>query len=121
MLLVQDGKRSLCFYGDVLGLDSRGDTPEWARLTLGDDFIVLRENSYDSSDDTLTGTAVRLVREGGVRELTWTGPYLEIYDIPKGCRRVEEGGGGILSPSRRAREGTIVADIADPEGNVLIS
>ena len=125
MLVVQDVERALRFYRDVLGLDLQGldadnDTPQWARLVLGDAIIVLQRNGYSTSDGTLTGTAIHLVREGGVRDLTWTGLYLEVYDIPGVCRLVEEGGGRILNPPRRARDGTIVADLADPEGNVFI-
>ena len=125
MLVVQDVGRALRFYSDVLGLHIKGldadnDTPEWARLALGDTIIVLRQNSYDTRDETMTGTAIYLFREGGVREFIWTGIYLEVYDIPNVCRRVEEGGGRILNPPRRARDGTIVADVADPEGNVFI-
>ena len=43
-----------------------------------------------------------------------------MYDIPGVCLRVEEGEGRILNPPRRARDGTIVADLADPDGNVFI-
>ena len=89
-------------------------------VILGGAIIVLQLNSYNTSDDTLTGTAIHLAREGGVRDLTWTGLYFEVYDIPRVCLRVEEGGGRILNPPRRARDGTIVADLADPEGNVFI-
>ena len=125
MLVVQDVERALRFYRDVLGLDLQeldtdSDTPEWARLALGDAIIVLRRNSHNTSDDTLTTTAIHLVREGGVCDVTWTGLYLEVYDIPGVCHRVEEGGGRILNPPRRARDGTIVADLADPDGNVFI-
>ncbi len=125
MLVVQDVERALCFYRDVLGLELQGldtdnGTPEWARLALGDAIIVLRRNNYDTSDETLTRTAVYLVREGGVDGLTWSGLNFEAHDIPRLCLRVKEGGGRILSPPRRAREGTIVADLADPDGNVFI-
>ena len=120
MLMVQDMERAMRFYRDVLGMDVKDHTPEWSRLALGDAIIVLRRNSHNTSDDTLTTTAIHLVREGGVCDVTWTGLYLEVYDIPGVCHRVEEGGGRILNPPRRARDGTIVADLADPDGNVFI-
>ena len=125
MLVVQDVERALRFYRDVLGMDQQGlddnnDTPEWARLTLGDAIIVLRRNNYDTSDEIQTGTAIYLVREGSVDGLTWSGLHFEAYDIPSLCLRVEEAGGRTLNPPRRARDGTIVADLADPEGNVFI-
>ena len=125
MLVVQDVERALRFYRDVLGLDIQvldtdSDTPEWARLALGDAIIVLKRDSYNNSDETMTRTAIDLVREGRVRDLTWTGLHLEVYDIPGVCRRLKEGGGQVLSSPRRARRGTAVADVADPDGNVFI-
>ena len=128
MLMVQDVERALRFYHDVLGLDvksldTKNETPEWARLALGDAIIVLHRNSYSTSDDIMAETAIHLVREGGVGDLTWSGLYFEAYDIPNVYLRVEEGGGRVLNPPRRARDGTIVADMADmadTEGNVFI-
>ena len=125
MLIVQDVERALRFYRDVLGLDvesldAENDTPEWARLALGHARIVLQRNSYSTSDNTMAGTAIHLVREGGGGDLTWSGLYFEAYNIPGVCLRVEEGGGRILNPPRRARDGTLVADMADTEGNVFI-
>ena len=125
MLVVQDVERAVRFYRGVLGLDLQGldadnDTPEWARLALGDAIIVLRRNSYDNSDETLTGIAIYLVREGSVDGLTWSGLNFEAYDIPSLCLQVEKAGGRTLNPPSRARDGTIVADMADTEGNVFV-
>lgn len=125
ILIVQDVNRALCFYRDVLGLDvesfdADNDTPEWARLALGDSIIFLRRNSPGANDDTMAGTPIHFVREGGVDGLNWSGLYFEAYDIPDLCLRVEEGGGRTLYPPRRARHGAIVADVTDTEGNVFV-
>ena len=124
MLIVQDVERALRFYRDVLGIDvqsfdEKNNTPEWARLTIGDAIIVLRMNEYDDNDGSIT-TAVDLVRESGVDGLIWSGLYFEAYDIPELCLRVKEAGGRIIMHPRRTRDGTIVADLADTEGNVFI-
>ena len=124
MLIVQDVDRALRFYSDVLGLevhsfDQENNTPEWARLIIDDTTIVLRINEYDDYDGSIS-TAVDLVRESGPDGLRWSGLYFDAYDIPQLCLRVNEAGGRTLNPPRRARGGTIVADVADTEGNVFI-
>ena len=125
ILIVQDVNRALCFYRDVLRLDvqaidSNNDSPEWARLALGDTIIILRRNSAGANDDTMAAAPIYFVREGGVDGMNWSGLYFEASDIPDMCLRVEEGGGRTLNPPRRARYGAIVADVVDTEGNVFI-
>ncbi len=125
MLIVKDVDRAVRFYHDVLGLDveaydPNNDPPEGARLALGGFTIILQKNRHSTIDDTRAGTAIHLVGEGGVDGLTWSGLHLKGSDIPSLCLRVEEGGGRTLNPPRRARDGAIVADMVDTEGNVFI-
>ena len=124
MLIVKDVERALRFYCDVLGLelqsvDLKNSPPAWARIVIDDVIIVLRADGYDDIGD-LTGTALYLVREGRVDGLVWSGLHFEAYDIPQLCLRVEEAGGRILMHPRRSRDGKIVADLADTEGNVFV-
>ncbi len=97
MLMVQDMERGVRFYRDVLGLDVKDHTPEWSKLALGDAIIILHG--------------------GGTGDSTWTGLHFEVEDIQDACLRVQEGGGQILHPPRRANGWTLVADVADTEGN----
>ena len=124
MLVVQDVNRAIRFYHDVLGLDVQGldyenTSPAWARLVVDDAVIVLRAIGYEDIGD-LAGATIQLAREGAVDGLVWSGLFFEAYDIPGLCRRVEEAGGRILMHPRRSREGKIVADLADTEGNVFV-
>ena len=124
MLIVQDVERASRFYSEVLGLevqslDDKNSPPAWARLVIDDAVIVLRADGYDNIGD-ITGTALYLVRESRVDGLVWSGLHFEAYDIPQLCLRVEEAGGRILIHPRRSRDGKIVADLADPDGNVFV-
>lgn len=125
MLIVQDIERAWRFYRDVLGpdvqaVDSDNNTPEWARIALGESKIILRQNRYDSKYEVMAGTAIHLVNEGGFDGLYWSGLHVEAYDIPNLCQRIEKEGGRILSWPRRARGGAAVADVVDAEGNVFV-
>lgn len=75
MFMIQDMERAVRFYGDVLGLDVEDQTPEWSRLALRDEIIVLRG--------------------GGTDDLTWT-PFRG-GGHPRSVSPRAEGRGCILS------------------------
>jgi predicted enzyme related to lactoylglutathione lyase len=101
MLMVDDMDRATAFYRDVFGLTVRFVSPDWSELTWGDATIAFHGGR-------------------GTDEHRATGLGFEVDDLEAACAAVEGAGGTVvMPPSDRPGEPIRLADVADPEGNVL--
>ena len=98
MLRAQDMERAIAFYGEVIGLNVRTQSPEWSELTFGDAVVALHG--------------------GGTREYKETGLSIQVSDIQQACEEVVSGGGQLRSgPTDRPGEPIKLAHLSDTEGN----
>ncbi len=98
MLMVQDMKRGIAFYKDVMGLEVKFKSEMWTEMGFGDAIIALHG--------------------GGSGEFSSTGLSFQVNDIETACNEVREGGGKVLSgPSDRPGEPIKLANLVDTEGN----
>jgi lactoylglutathione lyase len=101
MLMVQDMDRATAFYRDVFELSVRFVSPEWSELSWGDATVAFHGGRQDGERRT-------------------TGLGFEVDDLEAACAAVEAAGGTVvMRPSDRPGESIRLADVADPEGNVL--
>lgn len=99
MLMAEDMTRAIRFYRDVIGLEVKFESREWAELAFGDAIVALHGG-------------------GNKGEFRTTGLGLQVRDIRAACREVEAGGGRIASrPMERPGEPIILAEVVDTEGN----
>ena len=100
MLMVTDMSRALRFYTEAFDVNVVINSPYWSEFTVA-------------------GTNIAL-HPGGTSDQTRTGLGFEVKDLDAALQRTTEVGGQITSPPReRAQERIRVAEIADPEGNVI--
>ena len=101
MLMVDDMDRATAFYRDVFGLSVRFVSPDWSELAWGDATVAFHGG-----------------RGGDERRPTGLG--FEVDDLEAACAEVEAHGGTVvMPPSDRPGEPIRLADVADPEGNVV--
>jgi predicted enzyme related to lactoylglutathione lyase len=99
MLWVADMDRAAGFYKEVFALDEAYRSPDWTELRFGDATIALHSRTSHLPQQH-------------------TGLGFEVDDLEAACRAVPAAGGTVVAgPTRRADEGIIVADCADPDGN----
>ena len=101
MLMVDDMDRATTFYQKAFDLSGGFVSPEWSELSWRDATIAFHGG-----------------RGGDERRPTGLG--FEVEDLDAACAEVTHAGGTIVTPpSDRAGEGIRLAEVADPEGNVL--
>jgi lactoylglutathione lyase len=101
MLLVDDMDRATDFYRDVFGLRVRFVSPVWSELTWGDATIAFHGG------------------RGGI-EPQRTGLGFEVDDVGAACQAVVTAGGQVvIAPADREGEAIRLAEVADPEGNMI--
>jgi predicted enzyme related to lactoylglutathione lyase len=101
MLTVQDMDRAAAFYREVFGLTTRFVSQDWSELAWGDAIVALHGGRSDR--DPLT-----------------TGLGFEVDDVGEACRLAAAAGGAVVvAPEERAGESIRLAEVADPEGNVI--
>ncbi|HEY8093383.1 MAG TPA: VOC family protein [Acidimicrobiales bacterium] len=101
MLMVDDMDRATAFYRDAFGLSGGFISPEWSELTWGDATVAFHGG-----------------RGGGEHRPTGLG--FEVDDLDAACAAVAAAGGTIvMAPSDRPGEPIRLAEVADPEGNVV--
>jgi predicted enzyme related to lactoylglutathione lyase len=101
MVMVDDMDRATTFYRDVFGLAVRFVSPEWSELASGDATVAFH-GGRNGTDQRTTGLG------------------FEVDDLEDACAAVEMGGGTIvMPPSERPGEQIRLAEVSDPEGNVV--
>jgi predicted enzyme related to lactoylglutathione lyase len=100
MLMVADMARAMRFYTEAFAVTVVINSPYWS------EFLV-------------AGTTIAL-HPGGTGNQTQTGLGFEVKDLDAALHRVIDMGGRITRPPRdRPQERIRVAEIADPEGNLI--
>jgi predicted enzyme related to lactoylglutathione lyase len=100
MLMVVDMDRALHFYADAFAATVALHTPYWSELVVAGATVALHPG-----------------RSGGDRD---TGLGFEVDDLDAALATATSLGGRITDPPReRPGEGIRIAQLADPEGNIL--
>ncbi len=101
MVMVQDMDRATAFYRDVFGLSVRFVSPDWSELAWGDATVAFHGGRGDRDPQPI-------------------GLGFEVDDVAAACAAVTAAGGTVVKPpSDRAGERIRLAEVADPEGNIL--
>ena len=101
MLMVQDMDRAATFYREAFGLTIRFVSPDWSELAWRDATLALHGGRSNLDRQT-------------------TGLGFEVDDLDEACRLVARAGGTVVvAPADRPGEAIRLAEVADPEGNVL--
>ena len=101
MLMVDDMDRATAFYRDVFALSGGFVSPEWSELAWGDAIVAFHGGR-------------------GGDEPRRTGLGFEVDDLEAACDAVAAAAArSSMPPSDRPGEPIRLAEVADPEGNVL--
>jgi predicted enzyme related to lactoylglutathione lyase len=101
MLMAQDMARAVAFYRDTLGFVEGFVSPHWSELRFGDAILALHG--------------------GGDGSKQKTGLSLQFADVNAAyAAAIAAGAKEIRSPESREGEPIILAEIQDPEGNVIM-
>lgn len=106
-VFVTDWERALRFYTETLGMATtfRGDEMGWAQLDTGAAQLALERADSQALDDGLVGRFV--------------GVSLMVDDIDKTYQTLCARGVEFLGPPERMPWGGVLAQLRDPDGNVL--
>lgn len=101
MLMAQDMDRAVHFYRDVIGFSPSFENEHWSELTHGDAIVALH-GGHDGSRNP-------------------TGFSIQVDDVDAAVRAATEAGASLESgPTALDDEGIKIADLVDPEGNVIM-
>jgi predicted enzyme related to lactoylglutathione lyase len=100
MLMVADMDRAVRFYADAFAASVAMQSPYWSEVVVAGATVALHPG-----------------RSGGDSE---TGLGFEVDDLDGARRDATAAGGRVTSPPRdRPGEGIRIAEVADPEGNII--
>ena len=101
VLWAQDMDRALAFHRAVFGFETHFESSHWSELSQGDTVIALHGGGDGSSNRS--------------------GLSLEVSDLRVACATAREHGATILkAPESRPGEPIELAEIRDPDGNVIV-
>ncbi len=105
ILCVNNMKESVRFYRDVIGLKQTADEPDWKTFSLGETTLALRSWLPDTEDERHVKYGITLC-------------FL-VSDVNAAVRELESLGAHVLVSPRDEEHGR-VAEIADPDGYILM-
>jgi len=107
---VEDLARAMCFYEQVLELPRLPSPPEVAFFELGRTWLSLYPRELLAEDATVPAAG------SGFRGFTLAHNVASQQEVDRLLRQIEERGGRIVKPARRADWGGYSGYFADPDG-----